>query len=74
MRCRYADHYAAAQAGAEARLAERSRQRPQLEVTLPLAGSANRPRRRGMQDLGRGGGTGRSAGHQWRVAAGGEWR
>ncbi len=42
VRCRYADHYAAAQAGAEARLAERSRQRPQLEVTLPLAGSANR--------------------------------
>ena len=41
VRCRYADHYAAAQAGAEARLAERSRQRPQLEVTLPLAGAAN---------------------------------
>ncbi len=41
VRCRYADHYAAAQGGAEARLAERSRQRPQLEVSLPLAGTAN---------------------------------
>ena len=43
VRCRYADNYAAAQAGAEARLAERSRQRPQLEVTLPLASPANGP-------------------------------
>ena len=41
VRCRYADHYAAAQGGADARLAERSRQRPQLEATLPLAGTAN---------------------------------
>ena len=41
VRCHYTDNYAAAQAGAEARLAERSRQRPQLEVTLPLAGAAN---------------------------------
>ena len=41
VRCRYADHYAAAQSGAEARLAERARQRPQLEATLPLAGTAN---------------------------------
>ena len=39
--CRYADHYAAAQGGAAARLAERSRQRPQLEVAVPLAGAAN---------------------------------
>ena len=41
VRCRYTDNYAAARAGAEARLAERSRQRPQLEATLPLAGAAN---------------------------------
>ena len=41
VRCRYADNYAAARAGAEARLAERSRQRPQLEVKLPLASPAN---------------------------------
>ena len=42
VRCRYADHYAAAQGGAEARLAERSRRRPHLELTLPLAATANR--------------------------------
>ena len=40
--CRYADHYAAAQSAAEARLAERSRRRPQLELALPLAATANR--------------------------------
>ena len=39
--CRYADHYAAAREGAEARLAERSRPRPQLEATLSLSGAAN---------------------------------
>ena len=42
VRCRYADHYGAAQSAAEARLAERSRRRGQLEVTLPLATVANR--------------------------------
>lgn len=42
VRCRYADHYGAAQSAAEARLAERSRRRPHLEITLPLATSANR--------------------------------
>lgn len=40
--CRYADHYAAAQGAAADRLAERSRQRPQLAVTLPLSAAANR--------------------------------
>ena len=39
--CRYADHYAAARGGAQARRAERSRRRPRLEATLPLAGAAN---------------------------------
>lgn len=39
--CRYADHYAAARGGAEARLAERSRRRPRLETTLELAAAAN---------------------------------
>ena len=34
--CRYADNYAAARGAAEARLAERSLPRPQLEATLPL--------------------------------------
>ena len=42
VRCRYADNYAAAQGAAESRLAERSRQRPQLAVTLPLSAAANR--------------------------------
>ena len=41
VRCRYADNYAAAQGAAESRLAERSRQRPQLAVTLPLSAAAN---------------------------------
>ena len=39
--CHYADHYAAARGAAAARLAERSRQRPQLAVTLPLSAAAN---------------------------------
>ena len=39
--CRYVDHYAAAQDAADARFAERSRRRPQLEVSLPLLGAAN---------------------------------
>ena len=39
--CRYVDNYAAAQAGAEARLAERSRQRGHLEATLPLSARSN---------------------------------
>ena len=42
VRCQYTDHYAAAQSGAEARLAERSRPHPQLEITLPLASAANK--------------------------------
>ena len=42
VRCRYADHYAAAQSAADARLAERSRRRQHLELTLPLAATANR--------------------------------
>ena len=40
--CRYVDNYAAAQDGAESRLEERSRQRPQMEATLPLHAPANR--------------------------------
>lgn len=43
VRCHYTDHYAAAQSGAAARLAARSRQRPQLEITLPLSAPANWP-------------------------------
>ena len=39
--CRYADNYAAAQAGAEARLAERSRRRAQIEASLPLFAGSN---------------------------------
>ena len=39
--CRYIDHYAAAQDAADARFAERSRRRPQLQVSLPLLGAAN---------------------------------
>lgn len=39
--CRYVDNYAAAQAGAEARLAERSARRAHLEATLPLFASSN---------------------------------
>ena len=39
--CRYVDNYAAAQAGAEARLAERSRRRAQIEATLPLFAGSN---------------------------------
>ncbi len=42
VRCRYADHYAAAQSAAEARLAEHSSPRGQLELTLPLAATPNR--------------------------------
>lgn len=41
--CRYADHYTAAQGGADARFAERGRRRAQMELTLPLAAIANRP-------------------------------
>ena len=41
IRCRYADHYAAAQGAADARLAERSSRRPHLELTLPLAAPPN---------------------------------
>ena len=40
--CQYADHYAAAQSGADARLAERGRRRAQMELTLPLSAVANR--------------------------------
>lgn len=40
--CQYADHYAAAQSGADARFAERGRRRAQMELTLPLAAVANR--------------------------------
>ena len=39
--CRYVDNYAAAQAGAEARLADRSQRRGHLEVTLPLFAASN---------------------------------
>ena len=39
--CRYVDNYAAAQAGAEARLAEHSRRRAQAEATLRLEAPAN---------------------------------
>ena len=39
--CRYVDNYAAAQAGAESRLAERSRRRGQIEATLPLFAVSN---------------------------------
>ena len=42
IQCRYADHYAAAESAAKARLAERSRRRPQLEITLPLSTAENR--------------------------------
>ena len=42
IRCRYADHYAAAQGAADARLADYSKRRPRLEVTLPLSTEANR--------------------------------
>ena len=40
--CRYSDHYAAAQAAADARYTERGRRRPQMELTLPLSAPANR--------------------------------
>lgn len=40
--CRYADHYTAAQGGADARFAERGRRRAQMELTLPLSAPANR--------------------------------
>ena len=39
--CRYIDNYAAAQAGAEVRLAERSRRRRQVEASLPLFAASN---------------------------------
>ena len=39
--CRYIDNYAAAQAGAEARLGERSRRRAQVEASLPLFAASN---------------------------------
>ena len=39
--CRYIDNYAAAQAGAEARLAERSQRRGQVEASLPLFAACN---------------------------------
>ena len=39
--CRYIDNYAAAQAGAEARLADRSQRRGQIEATLPLFATSN---------------------------------
>ncbi len=39
--CRYADNYAAAEGAAQARLAERSSQRPQLEIALPLLTAGN---------------------------------
>ena len=43
IRCRYTDNYAAAQGAAQARLADRSIQRAQLEVELPLRVAANHP-------------------------------
>ena len=39
--CRYVDNYAAAQAGAEARLGERSVRRTQVEASLPLFARSN---------------------------------
>ena len=39
--CRYADHYAAAESAAQARLAERSSQRSHLEIELPLLSAGN---------------------------------
>ena len=39
--CRYVDNYAAAQAGAQTRLAERSRRRAQVEASLPLFAEFN---------------------------------
>jgi hypothetical protein len=39
--CRYVDNYAAAQAGAAARLSERSRRRAQIEASLPLFAKSN---------------------------------
>ena len=39
--CRYVDNYAAAQAGAEARLVERSAPRAQVEASLPLFAASN---------------------------------
>ena len=39
--CRYIDNYAAAQAGAEARLGERSARRAQVEASLSLSAGAN---------------------------------
>ena len=41
VRCQYADHYGAAQGAAAARLAEYSRRRAGLELTLPLQHGAN---------------------------------
>ena len=41
MNCRYVDNYAAAQAGAEARLVERSAPRAQVEASLPLFAASN---------------------------------
>ena len=43
IRCWYADNYAAAKGAAQARMAERSRQRPQVEVELPLLVATNLP-------------------------------
>ena len=40
--CRYADNYAAAQGAAQARLADRSSQRPHVEVELQLLSEGNR--------------------------------
>ena len=40
--CRYADHHAAAQGAAQARLADRSSQRPHVEVELQLPSEGNR--------------------------------
>lgn len=39
--CRYVDNYAAAQAGAEARLAERSQRHAHIEASLPLSAASN---------------------------------
>ena len=39
--CRYVDNYAAAQAGAAARLGERSARRAQVEASLPLFAASN---------------------------------